>query len=59
MGWRLTDDSVPTEYAYVVENSGRAYNWEGDGVGGDDYRDFEAKLVGFTTDKPLPRYRDR
>ena len=54
MGWRLTDDSVPTEYAYVVENSGRGYNFETDGTGHIDFQDYEAKLVGFTTDKPTP-----
>ena len=54
MGWRLTDDSVPTEFAYVVENSGRAYNYEGNGIGDDGFKDHEAKLVGYTTDKPTP-----
>ena len=54
MGWRLTDDRVPTEYAYVVENSGRAYNYEGNGIGDDGYKDHEAKLVGYTTENPTP-----
>lgn len=52
MGWRLTDDSVPTTYAYAVENTGRGYNYEAGGNGAIGFKNYEAKFVGFTGENP-------
>lgn len=52
MGWVYTDNTPATVYAYAVENSGRAYNFEGDGTGALGFKNYSANLVPFEGTNP-------